>query len=180
MYWSSSFVNKGTILYQHMNKYISDSNYAFIFDCANPLLQEKDLNDPGNNTYLKLGENGSNKILISSYSILSLLKQKYPQYKFIGSEYFIATDPELSHLDELIRIKVFYKNDDILKKIPINKTEIVLNNPCETCIAAPSCFLEEWSKSYLYSTKRSMPFCPKIKPFDTNWTTIEKLNKKGY
>lgn len=181
LYWSGNFVNKNTLLYPGLNHFLHTNDFIpFTFDCSNPLLQLKDLDDPGNNACLKLGENGSNKILISSYTILLELKKKYPQYNFIGSEQYIITDPDLKGLPNLSRIKIFYKNTELLTKIPINKTEIVLNNACENCSFKDNCLIEYWTNNYYYSNVNNLIACKHTMPITLTWDTIESLNKKGY
>lgn len=179
-YWSDVFTNKETSTYKIYLNFLQSNNMPIHFNCANPLLQINDLDDASQNAYLKIGENGSNSILISSYLILNELKTKYPQYHFIGSEYYIATDPELKYLNELQRIKVYYKNVDILNKIPKNKTEIVLNDPCEDCNNKINCLLTNWENIYEYSSINPTINCTLVKEINCEWQDIEKLSKQGY
>ena len=180
MYWSSTFVNEGTVLCDDIDRHLKTNNFPIAFNCANPLLTDVDFFNIAQNVALKLGENGSNNIIISSPSLLAYLKNKYPQYNFIGSEYYLASDPNLDYINDLLRIKVFFKHSEQLEKIPINKTEIVLNDPCENCAAKVHCLLKQWENNYNFSNDNCLTHCSKKARFLTTWEDLIALNKKGY
>lgn len=181
-YWAGrNTVNYKTALQNTMFDFFKTTRLPIILDCANPLLKEIDYNNIANNTALQLGQNGSNQVLVSSIDLLNYIKQKYPFYQFIASEYYITSDVKLESINLLTRIKVPLTLLNNYNNIPKNKIEIVLNDPCENCIQKSECLIKEWSNIYNFKEKSQFLICPiNKKRIDISWQDIMTLYDQGY
>ena len=182
-YWAGrNTTNFKTALYHIFFKMINESRIPILFDCANPLLEKKDFTNRHQNIILELGQNGSNSVLVSSKNLLDYLKEKYPFYQFIGSEYYIADDPNLESLESLTRVKVLKsKLDTLQQKIPKAKIEVVLNEPCGDCNNKINCLCKEWENIYNFKeTSEYLKCALNKKTMDIQWMDIEELYKLGY
>ena len=181
-YWAGEKnYNLSTAIYSDYELFLNESITPLQLDCSNPLLDLNDLNDSTINTMLNVLQNGSNKLIVSTIDVLENLKQKYPYYTYIGSEFFIASDPELQHLDQLEKIKIAYNNLNNFPHIPKNKIEVIINTPCKDCPTI-ECLLKEWEHIYSYKKESYFLNCARICETlnNYNWSLIEELNKQGY
>ena len=105
------------------------------FDCGNLLFNKNDYN-VFNRALLKIGDNGSNQIEVSTADAYHYFKEKYPNYQIVGSEFMI----DFHKCDDLFTI-VRNQNNPLPKDFSFNKNKIenILFNPCD------SCSLETWS-----------------------------------
>ena len=105
------------------------------FDCSSLFFDSQDYNVFGR-IALELGNNGSNQIEISTFEAYKYLKEKYPLYTFVGSEFMIDFDNNYN-LHCLVRNK---HNPSLpTNNFPKNKIESIIDYPCENC---PT---EQWS-----------------------------------
>lgn len=182
MYWAGEKnYNLSTAIYSDYELFLNKSIIPLQIDCSNPLLDLNDLNDSTINTMLTVLQNGSNKLIVSNINILEELQKKYPYYNYIGSEFFIASDPELQYLDKLEKIKITYNNLNNYISIPKNKIEVIFNSPCKDCPTV-ACLLKEWEHIYDFKKESYFLNCASINETIANyqWKLIEELNQQGY
>jgi hypothetical protein len=181
-YWAGEKnYNQKTVAYKDYIYYLNNATVPLCLDCSNPLLNDKDFLDSAMNVMLDTLQNGSNKIIISSIETLNCLKAKYPYYLYIGSEFYLASDPELQSLNELYKVKIYHQNLPNYPHIPKNKIQVIINNPCDNCPTV-ECLLNEWQNIYNFKRESYFLNCQKIDITDSsiNWELIEKLSEQGY
>lgn len=106
------------------------------FDCSSLTFDDKDFNVFGK-VMLDSGCNGSNQIEISTPLALEYFSKKYPYYNIVGSQRLNVNDVDSSKLYGLVRNSF---NIDQHGSVPLNKVEIIIDNPCDKCDLA------QWSE----------------------------------
>lgn len=127
---------------------------------------------------LQLNHTGANSILVSTPTILQYVKERYPYYECIGSEYYILNDPNLEHLEDLTFIRCYYHN--ILENVPKNKIIVTISNYCSECAEKINCQCQMWESQFNFHNNTKILQCPNVKFESLDWESIEKLIRQGY
>lgn len=180
-YWGgATFNNIGFVDYEGMNDCAkkTQNNLEVIFDVSNPLLIDSDLNNSALEILLMLNQNGSNKILVANPSVLKKIKNKFPYYKFIGSEYFLQFDNNIEDLERIRLNPLNYK--EYLSKIPLNKIELPIYSTCNNCSQVNECYVKAWNSILSYSQKAEFINCPQLKEFIFKPDAIKNIPIKNF
>lgn len=123
-------------------------------DCSNINLLEKDFNDTIFNETLKIIENYSNGIIVSSSELKNYIKCNYPSFKIIASEFFDFKDLE--------NIDIFLcRPNKVNTNIDINKINIIISKGCD-CKNYEDCCLAQQLNQYNFSSIDIFDNCNKI------------------
>ena len=146
---------------------------TLILDCSNIYLNEKDLNDTVENLTLQLMQNGDNKVLVSNNTVKNYIKNNFPQYEILASEFYDG------NLDDILRKRYFYFNIDY--SLPKNKVEVILTTPCQ-CEKYLECKKINHKKQYNYQQNSVFNDCNlhKIKKYHFDRDLIKNLIEQGY
>lgn len=77
-------------------KNINDKGIPVRYTYTNPIIYEKDLEDPYCNFCMRVGDNGMNEVLVFSPVLEHYIREKYPNYKIASS-----TCKEIKNIDRL-------------------------------------------------------------------------------
>lgn len=176
-YWNGGFNNNKDdvkLSYYKISEYFNKINIPVRLNCSNIYLNENDLEDSIANIILELGENGSNEIAISNISFYDILKEKYPNYKYIFSKEADLIYPFNEDIINLINENNIFKlielpeykiqDFNFLKKIKNKeKIELPINSICNiNCINYKECLYHEHQSQYNFSLKNNFIYCNKI------------------
>lgn len=177
-YWNGGATNNiGFSNYNEMCNLSLNFSCALIYDCSNPLIQQSDLLDSGENINLSLNDNGSNAIIISNPAVMDYIHSKYPYYSFIGSEYYYMYSDDHSNLK---RIRIPFGQEEKFLDYPISKIELSIYESCYDCKDYENCRLKEWQNILNYKHESIFQTCKKTHGQFYNMEQIKKLSKKGY
>jgi hypothetical protein len=144
---------------------------------ANVLLEPEDYYDHMNNAILKIYNDGSTVLEVSSIPLMEHIQEKYPEYRFmLSSQADLITPftPEvLNSLFEtekftLVGLPIYLNHDfDFLKQLKHKtKVEITVNPICpDSCEGYRNCWLAEHQNQIEYSGAQNILNCANISKF---------------
>lgn len=194
-YWNGGFNNNTSklALYHSIHQCIDNIRTPIRFNCSNIYLTKDDLDDTMANLILKIGETGSNEIAISNLEFYEILKEKYPNYKFVFSREADLIYPMTSEIINLINEQNIFKFIEIpevkvkdfefLKAIKQkNKIELPINTLCNfDCYSFKNCKYHEHKSQYDYSQTNNYINCSMRQGYDEQekiLITLEEIIEK--
>jgi hypothetical protein len=188
-YWSSGNTNnfQGSLLVSRteLSKYVTAQvSVPIVINCANEFLLPTDYYDCKNNAIIKLVQNGSNALLVSTPEMIAYASQYFPQSYLIGSECLQYHNPSDKDLEKLHFIRCYNPNDltnDFYSSIPKNKIEICIYSECSHCDNRNECLKTDSVNRLMFAEPSVIYGCTKRqRPTDNFHELITKYVKDGY
>lgn len=174
-------INFGFTDYYYITELEKMIKLPLYFDCSNQNIQDIDLLDVRENLLLSSNMTATNGIIVSDYNVMKYLKNKYPFYHFIASEYFLfpeGIDRE-QVINEFERFRVT-KIEDI-EKFPIGKVEFVLpTSKCYECKEQSFCKKREQLAISTFRNTSVFRSCQKHGPYVKECIDLFNLIRKKY
>ena len=188
-YWSSgntnNFQGSALVSRETLNQYVTlNVAVPILIDCANELLLPTDYYDCKNNAMLRLVQNGSNALLVSTPDMIEYAQHTFPQAYLIGNEFLQYHNPTSQNIEQLKFIRCYNPEDltnEFYSSIPKSKIEVCIYSECAHCENRNNCMQTDSVNRLMFAETSVISNCTKRKfSNETTLDLISKYAKQGY